>query len=400
MLNGITGLANTLIAIQAPSKAPSIHPNDRALLRPLATLGKPQASGTSVSFLRRTEYISNANTTSKVSPFHRQPSRTGTGAGPRPPKRKSPEPEAGTPAAIRRKIEKGFEAARANLKDLNRIKHPTKSATAKNKGLKVVEAFPILPELGAFPDSGAYVTYKFAHAPMPNSKEGYDRRLETSILKFTELTPDYEKLLKAYERDPVNNPKPLQQHAYELYLPKNLEVADKFRPAFDMNNPNRDEVLGEVAAEYLWARSYVATIEAEHDHVDKYSEEIALSLDKDNKTAWYYPIMQRSRMEPPRRILHKAEQREGKVVVAGRDFSIQDPSEEFRKRSENWGKEPRFNVEVVADPEEAVDEDASQNGHGSPRRNDSEEPTGNGRRDYSDDRHEESEQDAEGDEDE
>lgn len=400
MLNGVTGLANTLIAIQAPSKAPPIHPNDRPLLRPLATLGKPQASGTSVSFLRRTEYISNANTTSKVSPFHRQPSRTGTGAGPRPPKRKSPEPEAGTPAAIRRKIEKGFEAARANLKDLNRIRHPTKSATAKNKGLKVVEAFPILPELGAFPDSGAYVTYKFAHAPMSNSKEGYDRRLETSILKFTELTPDYEKLLKAYERDPVNNPKPLQQHAYELYLPKNLEVADKFRPAFDMNNPNRDEVLGDVAAEYLWARSYVATIEAEHDHVDKYSEEIALSLDKDNKTAWYYPIMQRSRMEPPRRILHKAEQREGKVVVAGRDFSIQDPSEEFRKRSENWGKEPRFNVEVVADPEEAADDDASQNGHGSPRRNDSDEPTGNGRRDYSDHRHEESEQDAEGDEDE
>lgn len=393
-------MSNAILAIQAPSKAPPIHPNDRPLLRPLATLGKPQASGTSVSFLRRTEYISNANTTSKVSPFHRQPSRTGTGAGPRPPKRKSPEPEAGTPAAIRRKIEKGFEAARANLKDLNRIKHPTKSATAKNKGLKVVEAFPILPELGAFPDSGAYVTYKFAHAPMPNSKEGYDRRLETSILKFTELTPDYEKLLKAYERDPVNNPKPLQQHAYELYLPKNLEVADKFRPAFDMNNPNRDEVLGDVAAEYLWARSYVATIEAEHDHVDKYSEEIALSLDKDTKTAWYYPIMQRSRMEPPRRILHKAEQREGKVVVAGRDFSIQDPSEEFRKRSENWGKEPRFNVEVVADPEEAVDEDVSQNGHGSPRRNESEEPTGNGRRDYSDDRHEESEQDAEGDEDE
>ncbi|KAJ4391481.1 hypothetical protein N0V93_005098 [Gnomoniopsis smithogilvyi] len=387
-------------SIQAPSKPPQVHPHDRLLLRPLATLGKPQASGTSVSFLRRTEYISNANTTSKVSPFHRQPSRTGASAAPRPPKRKSPEPEAGTPAAIRRKIEKGFEAARTNLKDLSRIKHPTKSVTAKNKGLKVVEAFPILPELGAFPDSGAYVTYKFAHAPMPNSKDGYDRRLETSILKFTELTPDYEKLLKAYERDPANNPKPLQQHAYELYLPKNLEVAEKFRPAFDMNNPNRDEVLGDGAAEYLWARSYVATIEAEHDHADKYSEEIAISLDKDTKAAWYYPIMQRSRMEPPRRILHKAEQREGKVVVAGRDFSIKDPSEEFRKRSENWSKEPRFNVEVVADADEAADDDASQSGRGSPRRDESEEPAANGRRDYSEDGHEESERDAEGDEEE
>lgn len=391
-----------IAAIQAPSKAPQVHPNDRALLRPLATLGKPQVSGLSVSFLRRTEYISNANT-NKVSPFHRQPSRTGSSANPaRPPKRKSPELELGTPEAIRRKINKGFEAALGNLKDTSRIKHPTKATSGKNRDLKVVEAFPMLPDNDAFPDSGAYITYKFAHAPMANSKEGYDRRLETSIMKFKDLTQDYQQRVAAHEHDPVNVPKPMAQHSYEMYLPENLEVMEKFRPAFDMRNPDRGEVLGGGSLMYMWARSYIATIENELDHTEKYGEEIALALDKEGKTAWYYPIMQRTRMDPPRRILHKADQRD-LPQFAGFDLSIEDPNDEFSARIEGWRKEPRFNVEEPPHTQHAEEEEASQSGHGSPRRDDSEEAPANGGREPSEERREqseqESEQDAEGDED-
>ncbi|CAN8096651.1 unnamed protein product [Discula destructiva] len=378
-------------SIQAPLKAPQVHPHDRALLKPLATLGKPQVSGTSVSFLRRTEYISNANT-SKVSPFHRQPSRNNSSAAPaRPPKRKSPEPEAGTPEAIRRKIDKGFEVALENLKDTSRIRHPAKAMMGKNKDLKVVEAFPILPDVDAFPDSGAYITYKFAHAPTANNKEEYDRRLQSSIMKFKDLTPDYQQRMKAHERDPANHPKPQAQHSYEMYLAETPDLVDKFRPAFDMRNPKRDEVLGpDGSVMFMWARSFVATIEAELDHPDKYSEEIALALDREGKTAWYYPVMQRTRMDPPRRILHKADQRD-LPDFAGFDFSLEDPNEEFSARIEAWRKDPRFNVEAPQG-ELAEDGDASQSGHGSPRRDDSEEPPTNRGR-------EESEQDAEGDED-
>lgn len=394
-------LSDSSTAISAPLEAPPVHPNDRALLRPLATLGKPQVSGGSVSFLRRTEYISNANT-NKASPFHRQPSRNSGPAAPRPLKRKSPEPEAGTPEAIRRKIDKGFEVALASIKNPRSVRHPAKATVGKNQSLKVVEAFPLLPDLDAFPDSGAYVTYKFAHAPMPNSKEGYDRRLESSIMKFRDLTQDYQRRMKEHERDPARHPKPHPQHSYEMYLPETNELLAKFRPAFDMRNPNRDEVLGKDGTiAFSWSRSYNATIEAEVGHPEKYSEEIALALDREDKTAWYYPVMQRTKMDPPRRILHKSDQRDA-PEFQGFEFSIVDPNEEFAARIGAWRKEPRFNVDgpLAEEAAEEEQEAVSQSGAESPVRIGSEEPPANGRReDSEDERREESEQDAEGDED-
>lgn len=265
----------------------------------------------------------------------------------------------------------------------------------------MVEAFPLLPDLEAFPDSGAYITYKFAHAPMANSKEGYDRRLQNSIMKFKDLTQDYQTRLQAHERDPANHPKPATQHSYEMYLPETNEALAKFRPAFDIRNPQRDEVLGKDGSiMYMWARSFNATIESEVGHPDKYSEEIALALDRDGKSAWYYPVMQRTKMDPPRRILHKSDQRDA-PEFAGFEFTIVDPNEEFATRIGAWRKDPRFNVEGPSAEQLAEEEEAaSQSGAGSPLRDGSEEPPANGRRaDSEDERHEESEQDAEGDED-
>lgn len=392
--------SDSSIAIEAPLAPPPRHPGDSSLLRPLAALGKPQVSAGSVSFLRRTEYIANMNT-NKVSPFHRQPSRNGGAAPPRPPKRKSPEPEAGTPDAIRRKIEKGFEVALESIKNTSRVRHPTKATIGKNQSLKVVEALPLLPDLDAFPDSGAYMTYKFAHAPMANSKQGYDRRLENSIMKFKDLTQDYQTRLKAHESEPTKNPKPATQISYEMYLPETDEASAKFRSAFDMRNPHRDEVLGpDGTIMYTWARSFNATIESEVGHPEKYSEEIALALDRGGKTAWYYPVMQRTKMDPPRRILHKSDQRE-EAEYAGFEFKIVDPNEEFATRIGAWRKDPRFNVEEPSEEQVAEEEAAaSQSGPESPLRDGSEEPPANGRQEDSEnERHEESEQDAEGDED-
>lgn len=394
-------------AIQAPSQPPQVHPHDRVLLRPLATLGKPQVSGSSVSFLRRTEYISNANTTNKVSPFHRQPSRTNS-ANQRPVKRKSPEPEAGTPAHIKRKIEKSFEAAQENLKDRSRVRHPTKAPVGKNKGLKVVDAYSVLPDLDAFPDSGTYVTYKFAHPPQAYSKDGYDKRLQTSILKYIGRTAEeetkYNQQLEAHERDPTNNAKPPQQAHYELYLADSPAVAENLRTRFDLNNPDRDaegpDVAGLTTAPngkpsypYKWSRSYLATVELELDHHTKYDEEIAIALDGNAKTAWYYPIMQRNRLEPPRRIYH-AEER--KLEVDAYELEPADPIPEIAEQIEQYRAVPRFRP-AEAEEVEQVEEQTSQNGDGSPQRSDSEEPAVR-RRDDSEDRRDESEQDAEGDE--
>lgn len=400
------------LAIQAPSQPPQVHPHDRILLRPLATLGKPQVSGASVSFLRRTEYISNANTSSKASLFHKNP-RNANNNTPRPPKRKSPSPEAGTPAHIRRKIERSFEAATENLKDKSRVKHPTKRPVGKNKGLKVVEAYPVLPDLDAFPDAGTYVTYKFAHPPVSHSKGGYDKRLQNSILKFMGRNETeeqaYQEALHAHLQDPTGHPKPADQNHYELYLAENLSISEKLRAKFDLNNPNRDDESlnpgpvtsdGNPAFSYSWARSYLATIESEGSHDTKYDEEIGFAFDPETKTAWYYPLMQRNRLEPPRRI-YNAEQR--KRQVDGYELTPVDPNEEIRDRIEEYHAVPRFKPQEAeeADEDQAAEHHASQNGDESPRRADSDEPEADRARRYdSEERREESEQDAEGDEDE
>lgn len=394
---------------------PQVHPHDRVLLRPLATLGKPQVSGSAVSFLRRTEYISNANTTSRTTLFHKS-QRNNNSAAPRPPKRKSPEPEAGTPEHMKRRIVRGFESARENLKNLSRVRHPSKLAVGKNKGLRVVEAYSVLPDTTAFPDSGTYVTYKFAHPPITHNRDGYDRRLQTSVLKFVGRTAEeeeqYNRSLEAHQRDPETNPKPLNQGHYELYLAENVSIADKMRAKFDLNNPNRDTddslltgpALGDgrPAYSYAWARSYLSTTEYEVEHDGKYDEEITFALDHETKTAWYYPSMLRNRMEPPRRIYTGDERGNRKVDVQGYEFAPVGPSEEFRARMDHFRDNPRYAIdeeEEESHTQHQIPQEPSPSASGSPLREQSVESDGYGR-EASQERREESEQDAEGDEDE
>ncbi|KUI54427.1 hypothetical protein VP1G_01701 [Cytospora mali] len=393
-------------SIQAPSQPPQVHPHDRALLRPLATLGKPKVSGTNVSFLRRTEYISNANTTSKSSPFRPAPKTTTR----RPLKRKSPEPDIGTPAYVKRKIEKGFEAAQQNLKDTSRVRHPTRLPVGKFKNLRVVEAHPVLPDLDAFPDSGAYVTYKFAHPPIPG--EGpYDRRLLNSILTYNRTDEEeaaYRKEVEAHERDPENYPRPPNQAPYAFYLTNDVKHSEMLRQKIDLRNPNRDdesldpETLGadskKPAFQYNYMRTYNAVTEVEFDHDTKYSEELVFGIDPETKVAWYYPSMQRMKLEPPRRIHLDGSQRE-KREIDEIHFRPIEPPEEIRARMDHYKVLPREGPEEVEDEAQGeADEMTSQNGDGG--RHGSEGPAAANGRDYSEEPRDESEQDAEGDEEE
>lgn len=392
---------DTCVAIQAPSQPPQVHPHDRNLLRPLATLGKPKVAGTNVSFLRRTEYISNATTTSKSSPFRPAPKNNLR----RPIKRKSPEPDVGTPAYVKRKIEKGFEAAKENLKDTSRVRHPTRLPVGKFKNLKVVEAYPVLPDLDAFPDSGAYVTYKFAHPPIPG-EGSYDKRLLNSLLTYNRTDEEeaaYRREVEAHERDPEVYPRPPNQAPYAFYLTNNVKHSDKFRQKLDLRNPNRDderldpETLGadskKPAFQYNFMRTYNAVTEVEFDHDTKYSEELVFGIDPETKVAWYYPSMQRMKLEPPRRIHLDGSQRE-KREVDEIHFRPIEPPEEIRARMDHFKVSPREGPEEAEDEQQVEDDSALHNGDG--ERHDSEEPAATNGREYSKEPRDESEQDAEG----
>lgn len=296
-------------AISAQNPPPPIHPHDRLLLRPLNTLGKPKIGTESVSFLRRTEYIASVQVKrDNVFLNNRSSNSNKDNALKRPQKRKaSPEPDKGTPAWIRRRIEKSFDIAAAGLADKSKIRHPTK------RNVKCVDAFPLLPDTTAFPDSGAYVTVKFTTNPV-NSSDKYDPRMLAGILKPIERSEAEEQAFQLaqelHNEDPQSHPAPSLMMNYNLFLPEDAKGSNLFRARFDVDNPDRD-------SERLYThkdgkgphfvfprlRAYETSAETEYDHDTKYTGEVILAYrddvgegdsTTDQRGMYYYPIMQRS----------------------------------------------------------------------------------------------------------
>ncbi|KAK3322451.1 RNA polymerase II-associated [Apodospora peruviana] len=347
-------------SIQAPAEAPRIHPRDRHLLRPLATLGKPKISGTSVSFLRRTEYISSQTRPRPTSNVFLTKSTPKNNPHKRPEKRKaSPEPDKGTPAWIRRRIEKSFEVAATNLADRSRVKHPSK------RNVKVVDAFPFLPDLEAFPDSGAYVTVKFSTNPVDSSNT-YDTRLLSGIFKPIERTAAedavYNAALAAHERDPERNPPPSNMMNYNFYLPPDMETGNRFRAKFDVDNPDRDipELYNSTSDnggcfKFTRVRAYETAQEKEMDHDNKYDEEVILAFrddetaergqddDSAQKAVYYYPVMQRStiRSQRTKNIARNIGIMDGEERhVDELHVSVDDPQDELKVELRKFKEQP------------------------------------------------------------
>ncbi|KAK6949983.1 hypothetical protein Daesc_008306 [Daldinia eschscholtzii] len=291
-------------SIQAPTQPPQIHPRDRALLRAPGSLGHPKPAETNVSFLRRTEYISSVSTKRHDSSAF----RSNNPAPKRPLKRPSPEPDVDSPAHIKKKIDQSFAIAAANLKDKSRVKHPSK------KNLKLVDAYPLIPDLEAFPDSGAYVTFKFTHNPLPATRV-YDKRLLNGILKPISKTEAEEAAfamaMQAHERDPQHVPKPQNLMDYDFFLNDSLDASERFRQKFDIENPDHDDDSlythksnGKPNFLFPRVRTYETAQELELNNQTKYDEEVVLAFNDDEaidqKAAFYYPVMQRSVIKPQR----------------------------------------------------------------------------------------------------
>lgn len=390
-------------SIQATSQTPSIHslhPQDRVLLRPLQTLGKPKPTDAAVSFLRRTEYISSISTKSKheVGPLR--------SLNPTPLKRKtkrpSPEPDIDSPAYVKRKIDQSFSMAATHLKDRSRVRHPTK------RHLKLVDSFPMVPDLEAFPDYGGYFTIKFTNNPVPASGT-YDRRLLNAIIKpgtVPEETEAAYKLAKqAHERDPDNNPKPTNPQTYNYFLSDSLETSEKFGQRFDVLNPDRDEddlytsqnSEGHGCFQFRFVRTYETKDEVELDNTTKYDEELLIAFNDDammdQKAVYYSPVMHRVVVKPQRsKTIHRnaglaedVEEIPDRLAVTVNDFD-----DKTKSVMDKWKTDPYKDPFEDADGEDGADKSENHgdavNGHGEAEeaaRHDSDE-----------------EQDAEGDEEE
>ncbi|KAF2673152.1 Paf1-domain-containing protein [Microthyrium microscopicum] len=323
-------------SIMFPDRPPPLDPRDRILLKPLASLGKSSAAQQSVSFLRRTEYITVSN-----------PLRSNNAAARSAGMRKPPAPEKAAnkndPAAMLRQIEKSFnlaypEDAYTGPDDMQHIRgneispaerrawdkpeHPTK------KNLTVLDSYPILPDLAALGDTGSYIVVKYNGNP---SIGNYDPRLDHAVFMPThtdEEVATYQAAVAKNEADPTRYPKPRDPLVhFTVYLPqgdttaviprlkRKFDVYDADADAPDLYTEGIDEEDPELADpffRYEKLRPYETFHQLEFDAEDgsAWNDTVAMALHdtlrekgrgpKRQKAAYIYPVGKRIQMRPKR----------------------------------------------------------------------------------------------------
>ncbi|ATY64185.1 RNA polymerase II-associated, Paf1 [Cordyceps militaris CM01] len=353
-------------SIQASAQAPPVHPHDKPLLRPIAALGKPKVAEANVSFLRRTEYISSLATKR----FEGNSPRALLMKAKRPLPRQA-EAAADAPQTIKRKIERSFDVAEQEAQDPKRARHPTK------KHLKAVEVTPLLPDLDAFPDSGAYVTIKFLTNPMAGAGSKYDPRLLSSLFRPIDKTREeealYEAALAAHEADPVGHAKPQNLMNYDFYLGDGPAVGKNFGRKFDVDDPEHDEdaLYTDRAGgcfQFNRVRAYETAQEIELDHLTKYQDEVLLAFNDDEsyprqRAVYYYPVMQKSTIRPQRtkNIARTAGIYEEEQTVDQLDITVEDPTEEMRDAMKRYRAQPLgWEQEAEEEEEELVPQEEEE----------------------------------------
>lgn len=205
-------------------------------------------------------------------------------------------------------MEKSFDIAAKNL-ELRAVQHPSK------RNLKLVDAYPLLPDLHSFPDPGGYVTVKFTTNPVPPSST-YDIRLESSLLVPTVPSEEEEarrqQMKEAWENDPERNPPPDIMNEYEFFMIETVQAARNFKRKFDTLDPENDDeelynytnVNGERCFRYKRIRAYESQITTGAQE-GKYEDEVAIAMHDGNdglrpKGAYYYPLIQKIHIRPQR----------------------------------------------------------------------------------------------------
>lgn len=196
-------------------------------------------------------------------------------------------------------------------------RHPSKA------DVKLIDSYPLLPDLEAFTatENGAYQVFKFNTCPLP-SMEKYDERLDVALLyPNADIRPEkraeYEAQRLAHETNP-NQPEPLPQVDYDLFLPRANSVLGIKRKYNVMDPENDDDMLYDEATkdsekpafQYERLRKY-ETYQQTYDP-DVFGDTVALALhdgepeqeqsDHRQKAAYLYPISQRIFVRPFRNV--------------------------------------------------------------------------------------------------
>ncbi|KAI9740764.1 MAG: hypothetical protein M1818_004729 [Claussenomyces sp. TS43310] len=343
-------------SIQASLYPPAPHPHDRALLRPLASLGKPKTSDSGVSFLRRTEYISSHTGKSR---FDSTTSRSLVqNTGHLRVKRLPEDIDKESPEYVKAQIEKSFSITAEKLSDPKLITHPTK------RNVKLISSLPLLPDLEAFPDAGGYVTVKFQHNPVPPSNI-YDTRLDSSILRPLILSDERQAArddaIALHMKDPERHPFPEPEQNFEFFMVDTPADAARFKRKCDvLDSAREDEDLytfanseGVRCFRFKRIREY-ETAQTVDLQTEKYDDELVIATNEGRnsmhqRAAYYYPVIQRQQIRPQRKrnmdqrrygIQQQEEEEEDRKEVDFLDVTVRDPDEEETRNRIVWIDDP------------------------------------------------------------
>ncbi|KAI5848041.1 Paf1-domain-containing protein [Tricharina praecox] len=284
----------------------ALDPRDRALLRTPASLGKPAHSlvtgGSSVSFLRRTEYISSEqakssfrSTTSRQLVALSGRARRSAVAAP------APSPQDNDPVCILAAVLRGFDVANPGVdgavtysafedskaadaeRSWRTLKHPVKH------GLKPLETFPLIPHLEGMSDSGGYLLAIFQSSPTDEDRDGCrDYRVDVGL-----LTP----------AEPTDCISEEGTYFFDLYVPHSNRTAKavkrKLADTEDLEFDDDRKFL------YKYVRRYEARdpFDAGYTAFDTQPDEVAMCLQAGDKEggprgAYFYPIHAKYSLRP------------------------------------------------------------------------------------------------------
>jgi len=336
-----------------------IHPHDRALLRPLAALGKSNAANGGVSFLRRTEYISSNQGQNR---FESSTSKDLLRLRSDPKRRRKGNVNKEHPLNILKHVVKGFDVAyprdayagedstervrgaeitEADAKAWTNPKHPSRPE------LQLLDSYPVLPDLGALPGVGSYIVTKFNTNPVPDTGK-YDPRLDVAILRpQNPYAEKQEDRMAAYETDDTL-PKPTTEYDYEYYLTEEAGAVRGIKRKFDMDDvENNDSSFytfsddqGNKSFKYDRVRAY-ETYQQAGDADDPYADSVALALHDPELTtggaaqrlvkgAYFYPVLQRTNLRPKRKA--PGQRYEEAQVIDGLRVTVRDGDDEEQAR--------------------------------------------------------------------
>lgn len=284
--------------------------------------------------MRRTEYI-----TATGGGGHsglRDPGRRSA-----PKKKRQTDAEKNEPINILRSILKGFDIAHPedaykgqdtvqNLRAeeitpeerraWDNPKHPA------NPSLKLLDSYPVLPDLDAITETGGYIVAKFQTNPIAQQGAHYDERVNVSILRVLEPTEEQEQAYHAKlaehdaEADPTKPP-PQRDYDYEFFLPASQHATRGIKRKFSTidQDAHADAALydhenpesGKRCFRYDRVRFY-ETYQQAGNPLEPYEDTVAVALHDPEleaggagsrlpKGAYYYPIVQRTFIRPKRK---------------------------------------------------------------------------------------------------